>query len=143
LAVDKVLGLEILAQVLDKQHEDGQWGGPGGSRDVQVFLRKLSKEIEDSEDPSPLTTESLIQEFGFKPVEGGLPQDILLEVAGYELRTWPEMVDGSGERRMYLEKGRNTWALGPLRPRTKGQLRRLLSLLADIQASLEGEEGKG
>jgi hypothetical protein len=123
------------------------WVGPDQWGDVAIdkddMEAAMAAAINES-DEAPLTTENLIQEFGFKPVEGGTEHDIFLEVAGGAwLRTWPEFRDREGERRFYLEKGNNVWALGLLRPRTKGQLRRLLALLADIQASLGGEEGNG
>jgi hypothetical protein len=123
--------------------EAEEWDQKQGARALATW-KSLHPELFPPWESEPLTTESLIQEFGFKPVEGGTEHDIFLDVAGGAwLRTWPEFTDREGERRFYLEKGNNVWALGLLRPRTKGQLRRLLSLLADIQASLEGEEGKG
>jgi hypothetical protein len=95
-------------------------------------------------DPSPLTTESLIQEFGFQQVEGAVDQDVELKIAGISLRTNPEFKDREGLRRWSIDEGR--WGVGIhscLRPRTKGQLRRLLALLADIQASLPHQADRG
>ena len=80
-------------------------------------------------DAQPLTTDDLI-EAGFEERpetyyhrEWHLTGD-KFDGPGYEVTGFPDL-------------------LNKLIPKTKGQLRRLLALLADIQASLEGEEGQG
>jgi hypothetical protein len=102
----------------------------------------ICRDLEKDSDPSPLTTESLIQEFGFR--EGSMPNEYELAMGenvsliAYrpttDQRSWLVSAYGIGHERLIPIR---------LQPLTKGQLRRLLSLLADIQASLEGEEGKG
>ena len=87
-------------------------------------------------DPSPITTDSLIQEFGFKQVDGAPDQCLSNGV----LETAPEYVDREGDRRWSFPDGWG-WRTMPkeLKPRTKGQLRRLLSLLEDIAAKGESQ----
>lgn len=124
------------------------WVGPDKWGDVAIdkddMEAAMAAAINES-DEAPLTTESLIQEFGFQPVEDGNERNVALPLPrGYELRTMPIYKARENPRTWDFDKFPDIRPLfHQLQPRTKGQLRRLLALLADIQASLEGEEGKG
>jgi hypothetical protein len=87
------------------------------------------------QEAQPITHESLIQDFGFKPVEGGMGQ---FHLTNGSLECYPRNRDGTGQITWYFpanarfSSGSNlNYALAP---RTRGHLRRLLSLLADIHS---------